>query len=150
MQKRVTIRRCASPDNLKQDVRELLNELDRELFTDRTPCPKDDSYWWFAFYKGDVIGFAGMHYYPNLNSAFLARVGVLSGYRGLGLQKKFIKLRERQAAKDGYSRIVTYTSYDNIHSANNLISCGYKLYVPRFEYGVKNALYFIKTLDKGI
>lgn len=108
----------------------------------------DSCYWWFAYSSGNPIGFTGLLYYPYLKqpAAFLYRSGVLKDWRGYGLQKRFIKCRERQAIKDGYHRIISYTSYDNYPSANSLISCGYKLYKPPTEWGVKNAYYFQKYL----
>lgn len=142
--KKITVRRVATPEVLQDHVKETILAMDSILFEgSNRPCLEQSS-WWFAYYKGEPIGYAGLTYYPSLDSAFLSRVGVLSDFRGLGLQKRFIKARERQAKKDGYSRVVSYTSYDNVYSANNLIDCGYRLYIPKFDWGVKNSYYLLK------
>lgn len=146
--KKITIKKVASPEELTPEIKTILNKIDKQLFDGSPLALKEGSYWWLAYCGKEVVGFAGLTYYPHLSSAFLSRVGVLAEYRGLGLQRKFIRVRERQAVKDGYLRVVSYTSYDNVASANNLIRCGYKLYIPKFYWGVRNALYLEKTLTK--
>jgi GNAT superfamily N-acetyltransferase len=146
--KKITIKKVASPDDLTPEIKLILNQIDKRLFDDSPLAMKEGSYWWLAYCGKEVVGFAGLTYYPQLSSAFLSRVGVLPEYRGLGLQRRFIKARERQSVKDGYFRIVSYTSYDNVASANNLIKCGYRLYIPKFYWGVRNALYLLRELDR--
>jgi GNAT superfamily N-acetyltransferase len=142
----LVIKHIASPGELTDDLKKKILSLDKVLFETSSAPDTNYSNWWGAFYDGHLVGYASSIYYPYLNSCYLSRVGVMAGYRGYGLQKRFIRAREKRAKKDGYYRMVTYTSYDNIVSANNLIACGYKLYVPRLLYGVRNALYFQKTL----
>ena len=142
----IKVRKVATPDHLSDHVKEQLNLLDRELFDGSPVFPKDGSYWWFVYCDDEIVGFAGLTYYNELKSAFLSRVGVLPSARGLGIQKRLIKARERQAIKDGYNRIISYTSRDNIASANNLFSCGYKLYIPKWEWGIRLGLYFEKKV----
>jgi GNAT superfamily N-acetyltransferase len=120
-----------------------LHKLDEKLFSD--VCSKLNSEWWVAEdYR--PIAFAGLHLYQQPKVAFLCRVGVLSNYRGFGLQRRFIRVREKHAVRRGYDRIVTYTERNNYASANNLIRCGYRLYHPRREFGLKDSLYFEKQL----
>lgn len=144
--KKITIKKVASPGELSPDIKNILSKIDKYLFEGSPPALKEGSYWWIAYCDDEVVGFAGLTYYPHLSSAFLSRVGVLPEYRGLGLQRRFIRVRERQSVKDGYSRIVSYTSYDNVASANNLIKCGYRLYIPKFYWGVRNALYLKRDM----
>jgi GNAT superfamily N-acetyltransferase len=121
-----------------------LNQLDEKLFGDI--CFKQNSEWWIAFDGERPIAFAGLHLYQQPRVAFLCRVGVLPTHRGHGLQRRFITVREQHARRQGFERVVTYTERNNYASANNLIRCGYKLYHPRNEFGLKNALYFEKSL----
>lgn len=144
--KSLIVKHIAFPGELSDELKKKILALDRVLFESSSSPDTNYSNWWGAFYDGQLVGYASSIYYPYLNSCYLSRVGVMSGYRGFGLQKRFIRAREKRAKKDNYYRMVTYTSYDNIISANNLISCGYKLYVPKLFYGVRNALYFQKTL----
>lgn len=143
---RIIIRKVGTPHNLPKDKELILDKFEKELFGHT--WWREDAYWWIAYHEGTAIGMAGLDFWnpPNVvvPSAFLARVGVLTEYRGLGLQSRFIKTREKQAVEDGYNRIITYTSIENIHSANNLIKHGYRLYTPLIEWGVKNSMYFEK------
>jgi GNAT superfamily N-acetyltransferase len=138
--------RVATPEKLSDSVKDILSKMEKATFPLDVPCEKEEIYWWFAYYKDEPIAFTGLMYYPYLKepAAFLYRTGVLKDYRGHGLQKRFIRVRETQAKKDGYKRIITYTSYDNYASANSLIACNYKLYRPPVDWGVKNAYYFQK------
>ncbi len=77
---------------------------------------------------------------------YLRRTGVLKPFRGKGLQRALIDCRDREAKRLGLKEVVTYTARDNYPSANNLIRCGYELYTPQSRYGLKDALYFCKTI----
>ena len=140
------VRRIATPDDIAEEDIKLLNRLEIRTLGVESLCDKKGSYWWYAYCDDEIAGFAGLLHYPELDCSFLYRAGVLKYFRGNGLQRRMIGVREKQAKRDGYSRIVSYTSYDNIHSANNLIKCGYKLYKPKWDWGVENALYFEKEL----
>jgi GNAT superfamily N-acetyltransferase len=122
-----------------------LDLLDAKCFPGLEPYLKPGAYWWLAVDGLGAAAFAGLKYVGH-NTGFLCRVGVDKAYRGLGLHKKLIRLREAKARKLGWKWIITYTSPLNVKSANNLISCGYKLYDPQTKYGVENALYFRKKL----
>lgn len=142
--------RVGVPGKISDKLKKELYNFEFSIFKEKSMVESEllESYWWYAYHKGIAIGYSGLLYYPWLKepAAFLYRTGVSKDYRGFGLQKRFIKVRERQALKDGYNRIISYTSYDNLASANSLISCGYKLYMPPTTWGVKNALYFQKYL----
>ena len=142
------IKLVATPDSLDKDIKDVLDSLDKELFYDSPLCQKYGSWWWIAYDGEKPVAFAGLTPYPVNKTVFLSRCGVIKSYRGLGLQRKLIKKREAIAIKEGYSRIITYTSYDNIKSANNLIGCGYKLYTPKWWWGVRNSYYFIKHINQ--
>jgi GNAT superfamily N-acetyltransferase len=76
---------------------------------------------------------------------YLGRCGVLSAYRGYGIQRQMIRLRVQWARRHGYRWAVSDTT-DNIPSANNLISCGFRLYTPKITYSFARALYWRKKL----
>lgn len=144
----ITIRRIATPTEMSNEHFYLLNSLDSRCFKGEELYPKIGSYWWVAYDSEEPIGFAGMTVYNYIEkpASFLSRVGVLPKARGYGLQRRFIRTRERMSKKLGFNRIITYSSYENIISANNLIKCGYYLYTPDSEWGVKNGLYFEKVI----
>jgi predicted acetyltransferase len=104
-------------------------------------------YWWIATKDGLDIGFAGLIYSPWWSDCgYLIRCGVLPNHRGQGLQKKFIRVRIRQAKALKMNWLVTST-YDNPASANSLISCGFKLFNPSKPWMAKNTLYWRLKLE---
>ena len=105
------------------------------------------SHWWVVFDGGSPVGFASLTLYDDeRNTAFLSLAGVIPSARGKGLQRKLIKRRVDKSIELGAGRVITYVAPDNVISGNNLIKCGFKLYVPDFEYGVDGAIYFQKKL----
>lgn len=123
---------------------EVIRWIDRVCFPDE-PISFDGAYWWLGYYEDTPVSFAGLVYFPNA-TAFLSRVGVLPGWRGHGLQRRFIRAREREAKKHGFERMVTYTSEENVISSNNMIKSGYTLYTPPYEWGVKHGLYWQRAI----
>jgi GNAT superfamily N-acetyltransferase len=123
------------------------------LKVQKQTLPHDDTLdpatglWWLAWGEdGAVAGFASLH--PSkrwLETGLLSRAGVLLHYQGHGLQKKLIRARERFARRLGWGWMISDTT-DNPASANSLISCGYRLYEPRWPYRVKETLYWRKRL----
>lgn len=140
------IKLVATPDNLDDEVKKVLDTLDKEIFYDSPIFDKKGSWWWIVYDDDKPVAFAGLTPYPVNKTMFLSRCGVVKQYRGLGLQKKLIKKREKVAKEREYKRIITYTSYDNIQSANNLIKMGYRLYTPKFEWGMKYSYYLVKYI----
>lgn len=121
--------------------------MDRICFPTDSPVSFDGAYWWFAFDEDQIpVGYAALSFFPQTGNAFLSRVGVLPTGRGHGLHKRFIRARERFAVGEGYARIVTYTAANNVFSGNNLIACGYRLYIPPFEWGCIGGNYWEKII----
>lgn len=124
-----------------------IKRMDRICFPEYGPPPLDGAYWWFAFDSNEApVGYASLTYFPT-GTAFLSRAGVLPRARGHGLQRRLVYAREREARRAGVQRMVTYTSSDNIYSSNNMIRCGYRLYIPEYSWGLKRALYWEKDLS---
>lgn len=126
----------------------LLRQLHDETFGDEAEVPDfSEGWWWLAFDKKIPIGFgwlAPSHRYNDF--AYLGRCGVIPLYRGKGIQRKLIQIRERKAKKNGYNGCVTDTTR-NIPSANNLIRAGYLLYTPSTLYGFSDTLYWRKRFE---
>jgi len=120
--------------------------IDKVCFPDDGQMAFDGAYWWMAYDEEEkAVGVAALTYFPN-RVAFLSRVGVLPGYRGNGLHRRFVRAREREARSTGYERMVTYTSRENTISSNNLIKCGYRLYTPDYPWGLPYGLYWERDL----
>lgn len=125
----------------------LILKLDRGLFGAGVALPRQEHTWWVATIEGEVAAYAGLGVYRDEGGyVFLSRVGVLPAYRGRGLQRLLIRIREREARRLGIRVALTYTARWNVASANNLIKCGYVLYRPHYKWGCEEALYFWKDL----
>jgi GNAT superfamily N-acetyltransferase len=61
---------------------------------------------------------------------FHYRGGVLPAWRGRGLQRQMLRLREAEMRAAGLARAVTYTDADGAASMRNLIAEGYRPYAP--------------------
>lgn len=139
----VRFKRCKDVDKLEK--------LDSLLFTSEKAdgeYDKPTSMWWVAQVNSLDVGFCGLSVYKSDGelTGELLRAGVLPAYRGLGLQRRMIRLRDAAARRSGCTANLTYTADWNIVSANNLVRCGYRLWLPRHPWGVDHALYFWKTL----
>jgi ribosomal protein S18 acetylase RimI-like enzyme len=61
---------------------------------------------------------------------FHYRGGVMPGWRGHGLQRQMLRMREAEMRERGLSKAVTYTDADGAASMRNLIAEGYRPYAP--------------------
>jgi GNAT superfamily N-acetyltransferase len=114
------------------------------------PCdkPADTTlgWWWIVFDEGEPVGFAGLHRSNKFgDTGYLCRSGVMSKYRGKGLQKRLIRVRERRARQERMVWLISDT-YENPPSTNNLIACGYKTYIPREPWGADGVTYWVKRV----
>ena len=132
----------------------LLTPKNKKLFASlqKTCLPYDSVYtetkawYWVGYFNKTPIAFCVLA--PSLqwsDCVYLARAGVVKEFRGRGLQKRMISIRERWARKQGYKWIVSDTT-ENPASANSLIGRGYKIYEPSNPWGFKHSLYWRKRL----
>lgn len=104
---------------------------------------KENRDWWVVLNKyGVIIAYCGCLYSEGI--CIFVRALVDRKHRGNGLQRRMILTRIRAAKRNKCKSIITYTTTDNIPSANNLIKCGFVLYNPSYAYVGKNVLYWIK------
>lgn len=132
--------------SLSENNRLVITKLQRLCLPDDEPYFPDRGWWWFGLDKEQTIAFCLLT--PSSrwsDTVYLARSGVLPAWRGQGLQKRMINLREKFARTKGYRWVVSDTT-DNLPSANSLISRGYKLYSPRSPWGYETTLYWRKKL----
>ena len=73
--------------------------------------------WKIAEHDGVAVGF---HY----------RGGVMPDFRGHGLQRLMLRLREDEMRRSGLKKAVTYTDADGAASMRNLIAEGFRPYAP--------------------
>lgn len=139
----IAIRRVDIEDEL---IRQVLHTLHAECFPADSPYTPTTGMWWIAFDGVTEIGFIGLVPSDQGESVmYLARVGVLEKYRGNGLQVRMTRVAISRARSHGAELIVTDTT-QNPASANSLINCGFKTYLPEYPWSFHNAIYWRKPL----
>lgn len=139
--------RIAEVDGEDEDIADILDELHDACFLDSAPKVKYYGYWWIAYVyqEKEPAGFAGIT--PSSigpGVGYLKRAGVLPAHRGMGLQRRLLKVRERKARSLGWASVITDTT-DNVPSANNLIKAGYRLFSPE-PWAMEHSCYWRKDL----
>ena len=130
------------------DARQLLRKMQRELLQGSPIADPSLGHWWLVFDGEDPVGFASM--VPSFRwdkTGYLNRAGILTPYRGKGLQKRLIKVREAYARRIGYEHLISDTRF-NPPSANSLIACGFKTYTPKYPWGFTTSIYWRKHLKE--
>lgn len=129
------------------------NDIDAVKSLHSQTFPHDDWYessyeviYWLVFdSKGKEVGFCMLSLLTD-GISFLARVGVLPEARGHNLQKRLLRVREAYAKRKNFTKVITYTTINNIASMHNLQKAGYFLYLPENCYAGDEFLYWIKDL----
>lgn len=118
-----------------------LDRVDRKCFPGLRAYNKRDRYsrTWVVEHRGEVVAFACSQDFGD-GIVYLSRCGVLPEFRGRGLQRKLIRARVLAAR---FASVYTYTVIGNVHSANNLIACGFRMFAPDDPYaGRISAIYW--------
>lgn len=126
--------------------REAIIEADRLCFPADSPPEPDEGAWWIGQCDGQLAAYCAAR--PSSTApgtVYLCRAGVMPDWRGRGLQRRLVHVRERWARAQGYTRVVTDT-YRNPASANTLIHCGYRMWEPEYPWGRAGACYWVKSL----
>jgi len=123
--------RIREVDGNDDDIADTLGELHQLTFLDAAPVPEfDQGHWWLAFYRTGPVAFAGIIPSTHVfNAGYFCRVGVLGKHCGHRLQLRLMRAMER-APLNGSCSVISDTT-DNMHSANNFIRAGYRLFSPR-------------------
>lgn len=126
---------------------DLITRLDRKIFDEQDEIDPA-VLWWVVVADDKIAGYMGLKACSEGGKpyGYLEKAGLLKPYRGHGLQKDMIAVRDREAKRLGLIMNITYTADWNLASANNLVACGYRMYEPEWKYGLKRALYFRKRL----
>jgi GNAT superfamily N-acetyltransferase len=132
---------------------ELANIHDATFFDPSIRADFDYGHWWLVWdntvpriFKAPPVAFCGFvpaHATPG--AGYLKRAGVLKQYRGQGLQRRLITVRERKARAIGLVTMLTDTT-DNPPSANSLIRAGYKIFEPSYRWAFAHSIYWRKQL----
>lgn len=96
---------------------------------------------WITYDQGEAVAF--LYASPQLDGSwYFARVGVLSGYRGRGLQRKLMQRMEKALR----GNVLVSTTLDNPASANNFIRQRWLTYLPAAPWGAPGTVYWYKEV----
>lgn len=133
-------------DGFDDETMDILTDLHRATLPDAPLADFADGDWWIAYDGKKPVGFAGLQASKRFTeTGYLVRAGVLPEARGAGLQKRLIRVRTRRAKVLGYVACISDTT-DAPASANSLIACGFKVYVPSKPWAFNNTIYWRKWL----
>lgn len=134
-------------DTRLDSVQTRLSVLQKKCLPYDKPYDTNHGHWWIATQDGVDCAFAGLVCSPWWSDCgYLIRCGVVPDMRGQGLQKKFIRVRIRQAKALKMNWVITST-YDNPASANSLIACGFKMFNPSKPWMAKHTSYWRLKLE---
>ena len=133
-------------DTSRPEIDSALIWLQQQIFPADETLDPAKGWWWLVSDDESPVAFAAMTGVPSWpGSAYMARCGVLRKYRGQGLQRRLLTIRERKARELGLQRVIT-TTYNNPPSANNLIARGFITYEPQRRWGASDTIYWMKAL----
>ena len=102
----------------------------------------DDSlhgYWWIAFDGEIPVGYLGLVHTSGF--WYLCNCGVIKNYRGHGIMKRMIYVMLKHARNIGIKTIYTDTN-ENPASANSLIHCGFRMFLPKKIWAYQHSQYW--------
>ncbi|MEH2496321.1 hypothetical protein V1294_002800 [Bradyrhizobium sp. AZCC 1678] len=139
--------RIREVDGNDDDIADTLGELHQLTFLDAAPVPEfDQGHWWLAFRGTEPVAFAGIISSTHVfNAGYFCRVGVLGEHCGHRLQLRLMRAMEARARLNGWCSIISDTT-DNMHSANNFIRAGYRLFNPKAPWAWPHTLYWRKDV----
>jgi GNAT superfamily N-acetyltransferase len=120
------------------DAQRWIRWMDGEVFPDDKPVTFVGSSWFIGWDGGEPTCYAAWRpHFPMASVAelhwteqwgFHYRAGVLPKFRGQGLQRELIGLREEDMRARGIKTAVTYTDPVSAASMRSLIATGYRPY----------------------
>jgi hypothetical protein len=135
-------------DTSKPETLALLQWLQLKILPSDVPEDTSNGFWWIAYDVELPVGFASVRRSTSFTqTGYLSRAGVIYSHRGQGLQSRFIRVRQAKAVSLGWTHLITDT-LNNPASANSLIRCGFKSYLPRKPWAADGAAYWIKRISE--
>ena len=110
----------------------LIGRMDAECFPLDAPPVIACARWFIGWNRSQPAAYCAWKPVDHDGAAagFHYRAGVLPVYRGHGLQRRMIRLREEHMRAAHFAVAVTYTDADAAASMRNLIAEGYRPYAP--------------------
>lgn len=141
------IREVAGRDRIIAATLHRFNGFD-SCFPALEPRHLRNGFWWLVYSDAAAIAFAGMvPLEPFPGVGYLKRAYVMPAYRGQGLQRQLLAVRESKARRFGWSLLVSECGADNVHSADNFAAAGFAQCEPEQRWGATNSIYWKKELS---
>ena len=139
--------RLKAVDPLDLDIAEEIRKMHVVCFPfEYSKFLTDFGFWWIGYDKDEPACFAGLWKSTNYdNAGYLCRSGVMPAYRGKGLQRRLVRVREKKARSLGWNLLLSDTN-DVPASTNNLIRCGYRTFTPPTRWALPSAVYWRKEI----
>jgi ribosomal protein S18 acetylase RimI-like enzyme len=138
--------RVVAVDGSKPAISALLQYLQLTCLPYDDPLDTSKAHWWVVYDGQLPVGFACLQASVQWSdTGYLSRSGVIPSYRGRGIQKRLLTVRESKAKRLGWRWLVSDT-FDNPASGNSLIVRGFRLFKPSKPWGFDAALYWRKEL----
>ena len=133
-------------EKLTDSIKAQLRTLQTTCLPHDDPVYPEDGTWWIGYDGKQAVAFCLVRpSYKWTDTAYLARSGVLYYWRGKGLQKRMIRIRENHARRQGYTWMISDTT-ENPPSANSLARMGYQMFEPTKPWATDTSLYWRKKL----
>ena len=119
----------------------LLDTKNRSVWSKACEC-------WVVLDGTEIVAFGSLQ--PSIRFAdvvYLNSAGVCEKYRGLGLQRRLIRVRLAWARRNKKHFAVTDTVPENAPSSRNLVRCGFLPYTPEVPWKGPGARYWSCKLD---
>lgn len=110
----------------------------RRMFPNAEDLSESSLVWYLR--DGDVIAGWGTALVVQ-DMLYLNSAGVFDNYRGHGYHRRLIRARVSYARYHNL-HCITYTSFSNWRSINNLIRCGFTTYRPEWLWAGKEFVYW--------
>ena len=109
----------------------LIAQMDVVCFPIDTPAEFAGANWFIGWAGDKPVAYCAWKVVEHDELVgFHYRGGVMPDWRGQGLQRQMLRLREAEMREQGLRTAVTYTDADGAASMRNLIAEGYRPYVP--------------------
>lgn len=106
---------------------------------DEQPTWKADGLAWLTHDGADPVAF--LYADPQADGSwYFSRVGVMPAARGQGLQRKLMRLMQRELR----DKVLVSTTYRNPASANNFVREQWMTYLPETPWGSPDTIYWRK------
>lgn len=119
---------------------DILTKLHSKTFPwDTVPVWKANALAWVTYNEvGTPCAF--LYVEPSKDCWYFSRVGVLECARGVGLQRRLMKLMYRALKGE----VIVSTTLQNPPSANNFVREQWMIYLPAYPWGSADTIYWMK------